>query len=174
MHRHLIRAGLTAFALVALVPAAYAQAMRAGLWEMQVETNGLTLPPDVIAKMQQNGVSVPAGPHTMSHQHCVTPEQAAKEFVPPATRPEDKCVPKNYQKSASSVNIDMTCDGTFKGTATLKGGVDSDSAYHGSMDMVGSVTLKNGVTRPLEMHNKFSGRWLAADCGSVAPLPSQK
>jgi hypothetical protein len=171
VNRRVIVSSLAALALAGVHASATAQVSRPGLWEVDVETSGVasSIPPDALAKMQERGISVPTGPRTIKVPHCVTPEEAARNDLTPPTRPDDKCQPRNTVKTASSISLEMVCEGKFKGTGSVKGVRDSDTSYHGSMDMTGTMTGPDGTPHPVDVHSKFSGHWVSADCGSTAP-----
>ncbi len=164
---------LALLVLAALPLYVSAQSLRPGLWNMTFQTGDMSasIPPEALAQMKARGIdpSTLAGPRTIQHQSCITPQQAKNNMIPPALREEDQCKISNYERSATSVSAQIACDGKFKGSGAFKAAADSDTSTHGSVDMSGVATDSKGGSHPFEMHSKFSGSWVSSDCGNVAP-----
>jgi len=148
-------------------------AMKAGLWEttmtMDPPAGMPQMSPEQIARMKQMGIDMPFG-HPIVNQTCITPEMAEKrKNYQPHMRPEDKCELKDYNATSSSASGTIVCDSnTMRGEGHFSATSNSDSSYSGTWDFNG--TTSHG---PMKMHATFGGRYLAASCGAVAPVPEK-
>jgi hypothetical protein len=145
--------------------------MKPGLWEttmnMDMPQGMPQMTPEQLARMKQMGIELPFG-HPITNQVCVTPEMAAKRNkYQPNMRPQDKCQMKDYQATSNSAKGTMVCNGDdMRGEGHFTAASDSDSNYAGTWDFSG--TSRHG---PMQLHASFSGHFVAASCGSVAPIP---
>lgn len=166
-------------ALTAL--SAQAQSQKPGLWEhsstlqmrggemaqqlAEMKQQMAALPPDQRKAMEQMmGMSVASDGQTLTVKHCITPEEAAKAFMPSH---DDGCKYTITQRSATAIQATFVC--TDEGRTSGEGSVQfkGDTAYSGKFH---ATTLVNGKREPMEMAQ--SGRWLSAQCGNVKPAPN--
>ncbi|MDB5986014.1 MAG: hypothetical protein JWR16_1067 [Nevskia sp.] len=161
---------IAALALVAapLTAAAWTHG-KPGLWATTVEmsfSKGGPPPiaPEQLEKMKQMGIKLPFG-EPVTTNICITPEQAAQDQPPKPPQRDNSCQTQNLQKSGNSFSGDLVCNGAMNGSGHFQSTYLSDESYAGTMDFAG--TSKHGE---VAMNNKFSGKWLSADCGSVKPF----
>lgn len=156
---------------VAAAEAAWASGqMKPGLWEMSMKSDAFKAMPKMSAQqmeqMRKMGVNVPQMQDgAMVTKVCITKEMAARE-QPPIERNEAGCQSKNFQRSGNTYSSDIICDGAaMKGTGKVKGSFAGDTSFTSVYDFKGSA---HG--QPVNHHSENSGKWLAADCGSVKPV----
>jgi Protein of unknown function (DUF3617) len=172
----LLLAGLPALANPGIAP---------GLWEQRLSMQGgdprltqkleqaqramANLSPEQRKMMEQmmaqHGVSVGmgagAGGPGMTLQVCITPEQAAKQELPP---PGDRCTHRITGRTANSLKFAVECpaeQARGEGETVFSG----NKAYEGRFRMERS---QGGSTEKMAM--QVNGRWLGADCGAIKPL----
>lgn len=156
-------AGVSAFAQAAPPP------IKMGLWESSVTTTmgGITIPPDVAAKMQAMGRPVPGGPHTTVTQSCMTPDQWDKAMADMNKQGDSKCTLTNKSMDAHHLSFDQSCTsshgGTFSGHFDMQ--FDNDEHSHGTMNMKG--TSSGG--QPISIDATLTSHFVSADCGEVKP-----
>ena len=127
------------------------------------------LPPDQRKAMEHMmGMSVTSDGQTMTVKHCITPEAAAKAFMPSH---DDECKYTITQRSASSIKARFVCtdEGRTSGDGEYR--FSGDTAYSGTFKV---TTLVDG--KPERMDMKHSGKWLSAQCGqygAVGALPKR-
>lgn len=155
----------------AAAPAAWAAGqMKPGLWEMSMKSDAFKampkMSPQQMEQMRKMGVNVPQMQDgAMVSKVCITKEMAERE-QPPMGRNEAGCQSKNFQRSGNAYSGDIVCDGALmKGTGKVKGTFASDSGFTSVYDFKGTA---HG--QPMNHHSETSGKWLAADCGSVKPV----
>lgn len=172
---------LTLCALLLAGPAA-AQKLSPGLWEHSVTMNSAGGEmAAAMAKMQQEmaalspehrkmmqdmmarqGMSIGGTGQTMAVKTCITPEQAARDQVPP---PDDNCRMTSQERSGNTLRVKFECTGEHKGSGEGEYTFISDKAHKGRTVL---TTTVNGKPERIEMDH--SGRWLAADCGTTKPM----
>jgi hypothetical protein len=171
---------LLCIGLLATTTAALAQQrLQPGLWEQsmvmqndkvnqamaQMQQQMAAMPPEkrkqMEAMMAKQGVSMGGPGQPMTAKVCITPEQAARDEIPAR---DGKCKQTRSERNGNTFRFAFTCEdgGSGEGEYTLQ----SPKAHSGKM-IINSV--RNGKTERMEMQH--SGRWLAADCGAVKPLP---
>ncbi|MGD9944782.1 MAG: DUF3617 domain-containing protein [Burkholderiaceae bacterium] len=142
--------------------------VKPGLWEMQVRSPELDqmraqmqaqmakMSPAQRAQMEaamgQSGIGLGPGAAT---RVCITPEMMKQA---PLSMPE-KCK-GGWQAKGRVVSFEYTCQDGSKGRG--ESNYASDSRFDGWVETVsarGTHRIEN------------SGRWVAADCGNVKPLP---
>jgi len=142
--------------------------MKMGLWQSTstATMSGLTLPPDVVARLQAAGRPIPGSqPHTTVVQSCVTPDSWKKMFTD--MQQNKDCVFSNVQQSSSGMTADVTCKGgrgetsghfeaTFVSTEKITGKV------HMTITM---VSQPNPITADTTFESVYQG----SDCKGVAP-----
>lgn len=173
--------GLAALALL-LSGAALAQTTRPGLWEIENKVGGSPEIDRAMAEMQKQMAGMPPAQRKMMEdmlaaqgvkmspgagggvavQVCITPEMAARQQLPAQT--EGDCTSKMGARSGNTAKFSFTCanpPSSGEGAYSFRG----DTGY--DMDMR-ITSQQNG--KPVTTTIKGSGRWLAADCGSVKPV----
>jgi hypothetical protein len=93
---------------------------------------------------------------------CITPEQAARDFVPPV---ESRCKADSVDRSGKTLRMKLSCGGNAPGTVETEMIFASDKAYSGTAVV---NTVRKGKSERMDMTQV--GRWLASDCGNVKPL----
>jgi len=145
-----------------------AGAMKPGLWEMTMKSDAMkampAMSPKQMEQMRKAGVNMPQmSDGGMVTKVCISKEMAERDQ--PMVREESGCQMKNYKRTGSSYSMDMVCDSAqMKGTGTVKGTYQGDSAFSSTYDFKGTA---HG--QPVNQHSETSGKWLAADCGNVKP-----
>lgn len=173
------------FALAA--PAAIAQSLRPGLWEIERTTRSTSgdeerraaaaqervgrLPPEqrrmVEERMARNGMQMgSAGPGSLSGKVCITPEMAqhtetAEELLP-------SCQTTSQSRSASGVKLAFTCSNPPR-TGETEIIITGREAY-----TTRTVTHTQVGGKPDTVTKTGSGHWVKADCGDVLPPVGQK
>lgn len=170
---------LAAALLAACLPVA-AQQLKPGLWEINNKMGGnpqmdqamaemqkqlASMPPEqrkqMEAMMAQQGVKMgPAGGKGgMTIQSCMTKEMTERNDVPM----QDGCKVTNQQRSGKTMKMAFACTNppsSGEGEFTFT----SDQAYTSKM------TVKTTVQgKPQTTTMDTAGKWLAADCGQLAP-----
>lgn len=144
--------------------------MKPGLWEMSMKSDAFKampkMSPQQMEQMRKMGVEMPQIQNgAMISKVCITKEMAARE-QPPVGRNESGCQSKNFQRSGNAYSGDIVCDGAaMKGTGKVKGTFTGDTGFTSAYDFKGTA---HG--QPVNQRSETSGKWLAADCGSVKPV----
>ncbi len=145
--------------------------VKMGLWETHVtsEIAGLTLPPDVIARLKQMGRPIPGGSHTTVTQSCLTPEEWRKSLERMNKPQNSDCTLDKHEVNEKKFSFDMSCK-TEQGmtmTGHWEMNVVDDEHAHGSGHMESDQPGPNGqnfsVTTTIDSH------YLSADCGDIKP-----
>lgn len=151
-------------------------AVQSGLWEVAAEGDaggalsalpgGLAdqlakLSPSQQAKIQQ--YLSEAGGMRFSRRICVTPALLQQALTGGGL--PHHCSRSVVSGSATALEIQGSCTGKHGASGTLRLTVADPHTVNGTVD--GQVTIKEGTT--IAVHGTLQGRWLAADCGGVAP-----
>lgn len=181
---------LSVIAVAALLAGAPAQAQKLapGLWEhsmtmkssdprmnegmarMQKELAGM--PPEQRKQMEammaaqgmNMGMAAGAGGPAIVAKVCLTPEQAARDEMPPPS--EGDCKQTVVQRSGNTLRMKFTCTGKDLAKGEGEYTLESPKAHRGRTVI---DAQEGGKTVRMEMNH--TGRWLAADCGAVKPRP---
>lgn len=113
------------------------------------------------AMMAQHGVAMGSPGQAMNLKVCITPEQAARDEMPAR---EGKCKQTRTERTGNTLRFAFTCEDGSSGEGEYT--LQSPKAHTGRMTV---NAMRNGKTERMEMQH--SGRWLAADCGSLKPRP---
>jgi Protein of unknown function (DUF3617) len=165
---------------------AWAQKLAAGLWE-NTSTMKDSSPEGAtrMAKMQEQMAKMPAEQRKMMEQMmarqgagdamgmmagkpttmrvCITPEQAARDYTPSH---DARCKSDSVERSGKTMRAKFSCSGDDKATGETEYTLTSDKAFSGRVVV---TSMRQG--QPNRMEITQTGRWLAADCGEVKPLP---
>ena len=171
--------------LVLLVPlsgAALAQKITPGLWENSVTMKGgssemdsaMARMKDEMARMTpeqrkmmedmmaRQGVSVGgAGGKAITAKVCITPEMAAREEMP---QHDSNCRQTSKERSGNTLRYKFACSGETAATGEGEVTFIGDKQHKGR-----TVVNANVKGKPERMEMEHSGKWLAADCGALAP-----
>jgi hypothetical protein len=158
-----------------------AETIKPGLWETNSKiTSGNGKLKDAMAMAQQQLASMPADQRAkiegmMARQGvvlnndgvvakvCITPAMAAKQQLPVQQR--GNCSFQNAPPAGKTMRYSFTCtnpDSSGEGSATFT----SPTSYTSSTRV---TTMATGASEMVGIDS--SGRWLAADCGAVKPMP---
>ena len=170
---------IAAVAAAACLPAA-AQSLKPGLWEINNKMGGnpqmdqamaemqkqlAAMPPEqrkqMEAVMQQRGMQMPGASKGggMAMKICMTKEMVEKNDVPM----QQGCAVTKNQRSGNVTSIAFTC-------SNPPSSGEGQFTYMGPEAYASKMTVKTMVQgKPETMTMEGSGKWLAADCGSVAP-----
>lgn len=156
--------------LPGLSPVALAGPGKAGLWEVRTSLNfsagGFQISPEQIEQMRQFGLDVPGLDKPFVARQCITPEQAARDELPRPQAGDSGCALQNVRHNGNLWNADIACSGSLQGRGNLAARFESDQRFAGTWRFTGRSTQ---VPTDIDMSNPFSGRWLGANCGTVAP-----
>jgi hypothetical protein len=177
---------VVALALSAALPLA-AQTLKPGLWQMQNKMSGNPELDQAMAEMQKQMASMPpeqrkqmeammaaqgvkmvpgAAGGGMAVQMCMTKEMVERNELP--VHQQGDCKTTTSGRTGNTMKVSFTCTNpptTGEGQFTYLG----NEGYTSRMTM---RTQQNGKTETMTMEG--SGKWLAADCGSVKPVTVPK
>lgn len=148
-----------------------AETIKPGLWEVNVKSDAMKnmpkIPPEQMKKMREMGINIPQMQDGgMVSKVCISREMAERDEAPELNQKESGCQSRNYQRSGNTYSMDIVCDGpAMKGTGKIKGSYSGKEHFNSSYDFKGTA---HG--QPVNHHQESSGKWLAADCGSVKPM----
>lgn len=148
-----------------------------GLWEIQVDKNSQAaaamqnlanmfgqLPAAQRQQMEQamknSGIS--AADPTLIKQ-CVTPEMAARGYVPYVDDPNMKCTTASGSEGGRFTFSCQSPQGTFKGSGRILDA--TPKSYRAEMSAQGTVA---GL--PMSMDMTSQARWLGKDCQGIKPV----
>ena len=97
-------------------------------------------------------------------QVCITKEQAERDELPQQDA-QRNCQQQMVQRTGNSVKFKFTCTGQTQATGEGEFTMSAGAAYSGHT-VIHSVVQD----RPQNLEMDQSGKWLAADCGSVQPF----
>jgi hypothetical protein len=144
--------------------------VKMGLWETAVTTqmSGFQLPPDVVAKLQAMGRTVPGGPHTVVSQSCLTPAQWQKDMEQMNDPRNKDCTIAKREIDTRKYSFDVTCRSEHSATS---GHWDiqfvDDEHTHGSGHMKADMTGPNPQNITIDM--MIDAHYAGAACGDVQP-----
>ena len=178
MRHHL----LAATAVLALALPAGAQTMKPGLWEINNKASGgqmdqamaemqkqmAQMSPEerkqMEAMMGKQGMRMAPSGGGMAIQMCMTKEMVERNDVPM----QDGCTMTKQQRSGNTMKVAFNCTkppSSGEGEFTFMGG----EAYKSHM-----VVNTQAKGKPETVQMDGTGKWLAADCGSVKPVGAPK
>lgn len=180
MSRSTVWYALAASALCLTAGAALSQTLvqrEPGLWEIQVDkgsqaanvmrglANMLSQLPaaqrqQMERTMKSSGVS--STDPTLVKQ-CVTPEMAARGFVPYVDDPNMKCTTASGSEGGRFTFSCQSPQGTFKGSGRILDA--TPQSYRAEMSVQGIVA---GL--PMNMDMTSQARWLGKDCQGIRPI----
>jgi len=148
-----------------------ASQIKPGLWEMTIKSDAMKnipkIPPEQMKKMREMGINMPQMQDGgMVTQVCMSKEMVERNDTPQMNQKESGCESKNFQRSGNAYSLDIVCDGPdMKGTGKVKGAYSGSERFNSTYDFKGTSR-----GQPVNHHQESSGKWLAADCGSVKPM----
>ncbi len=99
-------------------------------------------------------------PHT--YKSCVTAESIQRGFKDPEL--SNGCTQTVAASTPTSMEVQIACTGRHQMSGTVHFDAPSPQAMNGTIDM----TVSEGGN-VMKINRQISGKWLAADCGSVKP-----
>ena len=174
MRKDLLILTVSTLALSGTVNAAE-HAIKPGLWEVTTTSNLLSLasqiPPDqmenINAMAKEYGFEVPPIENGAAKSNaCMTPEMANKKILPSAFQTQAGCSVKNVTQNGNSYRMEYACKNPqLDGTGVAEGTFTNTENFTGKTVFNGSVQGS-----PITEQANISGKWVAANCGSVKPL----
>lgn len=171
-----------AVTLAASAPAASAQNMKPGLWELsnkisssdgkmqsamaEMQQQLASMPPAqrkaMLQMMEKNGMQMSAGTGgAMTTRMCMTKEMIQRKEFPVQ---EGNCKQKVAQQSAGKMKIAFSCtDPATSGEAEMT--MESDTSYRTRMRV---KSIEDGEQQIMDVD--VAGKWLGADCGKLRPI----
>lgn len=163
------------FAALALPAAFSLQAAslnaKTGAWEITTSsvTNGITMPPEVLAKMPpeqrakiEKSMQARDGKvRTHVTKSCVTKEELDQDRMLKSDEDQDgrQCNKTLVSKSSSKIVMERTCTGPRPSKSTMVVEAKSPETMVSTIDMVQGTGAK--------VHVEIHGRWLGASCAEV-------
>lgn len=152
-------------ALTSLVSsAALAQSfgVKPGAWENTLTVSGLTIPPEVLAKMPpdrramvEQQLSANGGGQPQVHKRCVKQEDIDKGFTPNAN---SSCKIDVVSRTATKMLMNTTCSSPVASTGTMSWEAKSPELVVGNIDQ--DVSGR-------KVHIGVVGKWLGASCDGI-------
>lgn len=134
----------------------------------QMQQQLAAMPPAQRQQMEQmlaaQGISLPSagGGPGVQLRFCLTPEQAAKNELPP---PDERCTHRITERSSSLLRMSVECPAEkTRGEGEFR--FESPRAYAGRFKM---QREEAGQVQAVEM--ELQARWIGADCGNLKPRP---
>ncbi len=168
MQKLLVTIGITTLLSLAS-PLACADGMKPGMWEFTTQMSGSGMPamPAISAaerkQMEAMGIKMPTmsgGGMGITTKVCISAEQARKGVPPTTENNGEKCEQTDVKTSGKTTSWKMTCTGKHKMTGSGTVTYDNDEHFSGETTM----NMQEGPKGPTTMNNKYSGKFLAADC----------
>jgi hypothetical protein len=154
-----------------LATSAHAQSFGAkpGAWETTVTVSGLSIPPEVLAKMPpdrramveqklaENGGGTPTVRKT-----CVTKENMEKGFL--SRNQDPNCKVTVVSQTATKIVMTNVCTGEAASTGTMSFEAKTPESVVGNVDQ---------DRQGRKVHVTILGKWLGASCDGIAPMPTK-
>lgn len=152
--------------------------MRPGLWEhthtmtsqtgryeqgmAEMQRQMANMPPDqrrmMEQMMKQQGVAM--GPKGTSVRVCITKEDAERDQVPA----DEGCTSQVLQRSGATLKVKFSCAGPPPSSG------ESEITFQGPTAYTGRGVFTTTIDgKPERINMEQSGRWVAADCGTIKP-----
>jgi len=151
---------------LSVVPA-WAGHARPGLWNSTVivDLGGRDpkMTADQASRMNSMGIQMPGKAQPIVSKMCLTPADAAADTPPKRTG----CTYQNIKWKGQSATGEYVCKGLMNGSGKFNVTYANDKHYDGTTTFVGDPIQGKSATA----FTKFSGEWVAADCGNVKPIP---
>ena len=155
---------------ILVVSSAHAETMKPGLWEISTQIHSPCMPamPKIShaepKQMEAMGIKIPqagaGGGINVTTKTCVTAEQAKKGVPPSAGNEQEKCEQTDIKTSGKTTSWKMVCTGKHSVAGT--GSVTYESAEKFSGET--TLNMQDGKMGPMTMTNKFSGKYVGAEC----------
>ena len=148
---------------------AHADSMKPGLWEFTTQMSGAGMPtmpaiPEAQRKqMEAMGIKMPqmsGGGMGITTKVCISAEQAKKGVPPNSDKDGEKCEQTDVKTNGKTTSWKMICTGKRKVTGSGTVTYDSNEKFSGETTM----NIEDGPHGPMNMNNKYSGKFLTADC----------
>ena len=159
---------LTGAAAVAYAQTVPALDVKVGLWELTL-TSSIDLggaPPMDTSKMTpaqrakiEETMKMVSQQHTDVQKKCMTKEEMAKSFL---DKGDETCTDKVASNTATLFDMTRTCTGDRPSTTTAHLEAATPEKVTGTVNVASAL---GGNQQKMKL--SFSGKWLAAACGSV-------
>jgi Protein of unknown function (DUF3617) len=155
---------------VALAQTVEPPPIRMGLWQTTTTStiSGIQIPPDVAARMQAMGRSLPMGqPQTTVTQSCATPEKWKDMFR--HLHRQGNCEFNNEHLTSSSLSADLSCkspNGRYSSSGHIDVRFVSEEKVHGKAHV---VTVMESQPQPIVSDMSFDSAYQGSDCKDVSP-----
>jgi hypothetical protein len=150
-----------ALGLLAVDASAEGFGAKPGAWENTVTTSGLTIPPEVLAKMPpdrramvEQQLSANSG-QSQVRRVCITKEKLEQGFTPSAN---SSCTVQTVSRTASKMVMTTTCTSPVPSTGTMTWEAKSPESVVGSVDQ---------DVQGRKVHITVVGKWLGASCDGI-------
>jgi hypothetical protein len=138
-----------------------------GAWETTVTMSGMTIPPEVLAKMPpdrraivEQQLSANNGQATVS-KACITKEDLSKGFMP---NPNSSCTVQTVSQTSTKLVMNTTCTAPVASTGTMSWEAKTPESVVGNVDQDASGR---------KVHINIVGKWLGSSCEGIAPRSSK-
>ena len=140
-----------------------------GAWETTVTTSGMTIPPDMLAKMtperramaEQRMAAIGAG-QPQVRKSCVRQADLEKGFVPP---PQVGCTVETVSRTSTKLVMTTTCTTPVPSTGTMTWEAKTPESVIGVIDQDAGGR---------KIHVDVVSKWLGADCSGIEPLGQRR
>ncbi len=147
--------------------AAFAGHARPGLWSSSVTIDlggqDPQMSADQAARMNSMGIKMPGKAQPLVSKMCLTAADAAADTPPKRTG----CTYQNIKWKGMSATGEYICRGLMNGSGKFAVTYSNDKHYEGSTTFVGDPVQGKSA----KAYTRFTGEWLADDCGTVKPVP---
>lgn len=165
MTRTFTAAACLAVAAATMSMSTHAQSFGAkpGAWETTVTMSGMTIPPEVLAKMPpdrraivEQQLSANGGQSTV-RKSCITKEDLAKGFNP---NPNSSCTVQTVSQTSTKLVMTTSCTAPVASTGTMSWEAKTPESVVGNVDQDASGR---------KIHINIVGKWLGSSCEGIPP-----
>jgi hypothetical protein len=157
-----------AAALTSTSASAQSFGAKPGAWETTVTMAGMTIPPEVLAKMPpdrraivEQQLSANGGGQPTVRKICMTKEDLSKGFMP---NPNTSCTVQTVSQTSTKLVMSTTCTAPVASTGTMSWEAKTPESVVGNVDQD-----MNGR----KVHINIVGKWLGSSCEGVPPRPGK-
>jgi hypothetical protein len=151
-----------ALGLVGVDAAAEGFGAKPGAWENTVTTSGLTIPPEVLARMPpdrramvEQQLAANGGAQPQIRKVCITQEKLEQGFTPSAN---SSCTVQTVSRTATKLVMTTTCAAPVASTGTMTWEAKTPESVVGNIDQ--DVSGR-------KVHITVVGKWLGASCDGI-------
>jgi hypothetical protein len=135
-----------------------------GAWETTVTMSGMTIPPEVLAKMPpdrraivEQQLSANGGGQSTVRKSCITKEDLDKGFMP---NPNSSCTVQTVSQTSTKLVMKTTCTAPVASTGTMTWEAKTPESVVGNVDQDASGR---------KIHINIVGKWLSSSCEGIPP-----